>query len=224
MCKFFSAISDGKGNVKFFTIEDVVKIMCDGNKDNLNFNSHTSIAFYNGIKGTNEDKWNKWEYDVNKKMLNIDSLVTKDDSKKVKQTIEKYLKDKDIIYLQNLYNYNSGNWNSGDGVINFLCNKQIFVLFNKSCDEKDIEYAKEALYPVWVKFDLTQWINSGSMTDEEKQNNPSHTTAGGYLKKYSYKEAWTNAFSGLSSEEKNKIKKIKNFDKQIFKDITGIEM
>jgi hypothetical protein len=58
-----SCISDGKGKVLFFKVEDIVKIMTQCNPDNYEWNSHTSIAYFNGIKGKNEDKWNKWEYD-----------------------------------------------------------------------------------------------------------------------------------------------------------------
>ncbi len=119
MCKFFSCISDGKGKTLFFTIEQVAKIMAEGNKNNYDFNSHTSIAHFNGIEGLEEDKWNKWEYDVARTKLNIDELHTTDDSEKVKVAIEKYIDGKDVAYLNNLYNRNSGNrnsgnWNSGD--------------------------------------------------------------------------------------------------------------
>jgi hypothetical protein len=124
MCNFFSCISDGNGKVLFFTLEDVVKIMVSGNPKNYEFNSHTSVAHFNGIEGREEDKWNKWEYDVDKKQLNIDTMRTKDDSTIVREIIEKYFEGKNIAYMRNLYNWNSGdrnsgnmnsgNWNSGD--------------------------------------------------------------------------------------------------------------
>jgi hypothetical protein len=130
MCNFFSAISNGEGKTLFFKLEDIVTIMAEGNLNNLDWNSHTSIAFYNNIKGLEEDKWNKWEYDVDKKLLNIDRLNTTDDGIKVKENIEKYLENKNILFIRNLYNknsgsrnsgsrnsgsWNSGSWNSGDG-------------------------------------------------------------------------------------------------------------
>ena len=61
MCKFFSTVSDGKGKAMFFKIEDVAKIMAEGNPQNYNFNSHTSVADYHGYKSAKEDKLNKWE-------------------------------------------------------------------------------------------------------------------------------------------------------------------
>jgi len=114
MCKFFSAISNGKGKVLFFKTEDVVEIMSLGNKKDYNFNSHSSISNYFGIKAKDEHKYNFWEYDTTKKELNIDTLNTADDRKKTLSVIEKYLNKKDIAYIQNLYNMNSGYRNSGD--------------------------------------------------------------------------------------------------------------
>ena len=114
MCQFMSCISDGNGKVKFFKLEDVVNQMAEGNPKSFDWNSHTSIATFNGIIPTQEDKWNKWEYDVDKKEIKADSLVSLDDRDLVVKAIKKYLKGKDIGYMRNLYNLNSGNQNSGD--------------------------------------------------------------------------------------------------------------
>jgi hypothetical protein len=115
MCKFFSSISNGNGKVLFFKIDQIVKIMVDGNPENYDFNSHTSIAHFNGIKGAKEDNWNKWEYNVDTDTLEVDTLNTTDDRKKVLGAIKRYLKGKDIGYIRNIQNMNSGNGNSGDG-------------------------------------------------------------------------------------------------------------
>ena len=114
MCKFFSAISDGKGKTIFMKPKDIGKIVAEGNPKKYNPNSHTSIADYHGIKGAAEDKYNKWEYDVDKKTLNIDDLNTKDDSVLVKKAIEKFLKGKDTAFLRNLYGLNNGYRNNGN--------------------------------------------------------------------------------------------------------------
>jgi len=112
MCCFMSCNSNGKGKVQFFKVEDIAKIMAKGNPKNYDWNSHTSIAHYNGILGADEDKWNKWEYNPEKKTLTAGTLNTADDGKIVKKKIEQYLKGKNIGYLRNLYNLNSGNRNS----------------------------------------------------------------------------------------------------------------
>jgi hypothetical protein len=113
MCKFFSVISDGKGEVLFFRIEDVVKIMSEGNPKSYDFNSHTSIAHFHGIEAKDKSKWNFWEYDIDKKELKEDVIVTTRDTETVRVKIEKYFKGKNIGYMRNLYNRNSGDRNSG---------------------------------------------------------------------------------------------------------------
>jgi hypothetical protein len=114
MCQFFSAISDGNGKVLFFTVEDIAKIMANGNPKSYEWNSHTSIAHFNGIEGVDEDKWNKWEYDCDQRKLKVDQLNATDDSEKVRPIIEKYLTTENTIYLRNFYLRNSGNSNSGN--------------------------------------------------------------------------------------------------------------
>ncbi len=52
----------------YFYFRGHTKIEKEGNPNNYeSWNSHTSIAHYNGIKGAEEDKWNKWEYDNEEK-------------------------------------------------------------------------------------------------------------------------------------------------------------
>ena len=43
MCKFFSAISDGKGDTKFFKPEDIAKLMSEGNKKNYDKKLYENI-------------------------------------------------------------------------------------------------------------------------------------------------------------------------------------
>jgi hypothetical protein len=113
MCKFFSCISNGKGKVLFFLVKDIQKIQRSGNPKNYNWNSHTSIAnFYN----VDEDKWNKWEYNPETKILKLDGgLITKcDDKDSVLDVCNKYFTSENALYLQKLYLNNSGYYNSGN--------------------------------------------------------------------------------------------------------------
>ena len=70
-------------------------------------------------------------------------------------------------------------------------------------------------------FDLTEWTE---YTKEEKAADPEKEKIGGYLKTYSMEEAWANWWNKLSDENKAIIQQIPNFDKEVFKDITGIEI
>ena len=62
------------------------------------------------------------------------------------------------------------------------------------------------------------------MTDKEKQDHPSHTTTGGYLKTYEYQEAWRKAFDAASEEERKAVMDLPNFDADIFAEISGIDV
>ena len=292
MSQFFSAISNGRGKVLFFKIEDIVKEMVKGNPKNYDWNSHTSLADFFGIKGREEDKWNKWEYDPYKKELKADILNIIDDSKEVKQVLGKYFeKIKNLDYLRNLYNRNSGDrnsgygnsgngnsgywnsgnensgdgnngyWNSGNGnsgnrnsgygnsgnensgdrnsgygnsgngnsgywnsghwnsgcIIGHFSSIKQFFLFNKCCTEEEANEVYKL--ELWKYFNLTEWIDINKMTEEEKKTNPDYQVMGGYLKRYSYKEAWAK----VPKEIIEKIKQLKNFDSIVFEEITGIK-
>ena len=217
MCNFFSCISDGKGQVLYFTAEEIVTQMAKGNPENYSFNSHSSIADFHNIKGTQEDKWNKWEYDTNKKELKQDTLNTIDDSVAVIKRIEEYLKDKDISFLINLYNRNSGDHNSGS-IVNHFCTKENFIMFDKKCTKKD----SQKMYDLYLYqyFNVNTWIDESQMTDEEKENNPTYSTTGGYIRKGTLKECWKTVPVNVLK----KIKKLKNFDAKKFKKISGLNI
>ena len=68
---------------------------------------------------------------------------------------------------------------------------------------------------------MTEWIY---YTEEEKENSPIRKAIGGYLKKYTFKEACENWWNSLDEIDRKLIQTIPNFDKSIFKEITGIEV
>ena len=140
--------------------------------------------------------------------------------------------------------YNSGNWNSGDynsgnrnsGYCNSGdCNSGIFIntnlpifSFNKKTKltmNEFMEKYKTAMNTIiFSEFPLTKWISKENMTDEEKEKYPYYETTGGYLRTNTYKQAWAEAWKLYSEKEKQAIQKLPNFDKDIFKDITGIDI
>jgi hypothetical protein len=62
------------------------------------------------------------------------------------------------------------------------------------------------------------------MTDKEKADNKNAFVTGGYLKTYSYKEAWANAYKKATKEDIKLLKALPNWDATIFEDITGIKV
>ena len=62
------------------------------------------------------------------------------------------------------------------------------------------------------------------MTDEEKAAHPEHLVTGGFLKhieKVTGRQIW---WDDLSDHKKKIVLNLPNFDKAIFKEITGIEV
>lgn len=92
--------------------------------------------------------------------------------------------------------------------------------FDKPCelDWYDVDL------PDFTGFYLTEWVRQKDMMDEEKKNNPTYKATGGYLKTYTYEEAWANFWSKTSEENKQKFYNLPNFDAKVFKKITGIDV
>lgn len=134
----------------------------------------------------------------------------------------------------NTGNCNTGNWNTGSynacnhsaGMFN--TKEQPLYLFNKPTDFTRDEFRN--IFPneydllFHSLFPLTEWIIESNMSAEEKEANPSYKTTGGYLKKRTYHEAWRIMWDSWTKEQQDSIKKLPNFDKDIFKEITGIEV
>ena len=227
MCKFFSAISNGEGEVKFFKPEDIAREMAKGNPKRYDWNSHTSIASYHGINGAEEDKWNKWEYDVDKKKLSVDSLNSTNDDKRVARVVRAFLKESDLLYLRNMYGnnsgyrnsgyYNSGDYNSGT-LMGHFCTEKKYFLFDIPCTKEEADEVRNL--GVYNYFNINEFIYENKMTTKEKKANPNYKGLGGYLKTIDYKQAWKKVPKDII----DKIKKLKNFDKKKFKEITGLNI
>lgn len=97
-----------------------------------------------------------------------------------------------------------------------------YHVFNKQVEKEEWEKIKSSL-PT-IKLLITHWIDKKDMTDEEKENNSIYKQIGGYLKRFTYEEAWKNWWAQAKQLEKDAITDIKYFDKEIFKGITGIDV
>lgn len=134
--------------------------------------------------------------------------------------------------LCNSGDYNSGDWNSGDwnkcsfsnGCFNTTSPK--IYLFNKPSSWTYRDWLNsEACYLIeQISENLVQWVQYSDMTDEEKAEHPEAETTDGYLKKLDDSEFAVLWWSELSDCQKAIITAIPNFDKAIFKEITGIDV
>nr|DAD67674.1 MAG TPA: hypothetical protein [Siphoviridae sp. ctYKh4] len=132
-------------------------------------------------------------------------------------------------------NRNSGNRNSGDcnsGDWNKTCfsngcfnteSPKIF-LFNKPSDWTYQDWLNsDARYILMnCPSNVIAWVWDDDMTDEEKEQHPEYSVTGGFLKhieKETGRQMW---WDGLSDRKKDIVMQLPNFDKDIFKEITGI--
>jgi len=116
-------------------------------------------------------------------------------------------------------NWNSGNWNSGC----FNTDEPNARFFNKDTTIKMSEFYSSERCPSSYGFYLTKWVDSSKMTDQEKEDNLTYKTCGGYLKTYTYEEAWANFWKDTTEENRQKFLNLPNFSAKIFKEITGID-
>lgn len=132
--------------------------------------------------------------------------------------------------LFNTGNRNTGDWNTGygntcDGSNGVFCTKpdMNIRIFNRPSGMSLRDFYRSRYYEALCSapFILTKWI---PYTEEEKKADPEKEMIGGYLKKYTMKEAWANWWGEMSEEAKKIVQDIPNFDANIFKEITGIEV
>lgn len=122
--------------------------------------------------------------------------------------------------------YNSGDWNSGYGNSTdretgiFNSEPGTVRMFNKPTDKK----WEEISHPDFIEFCLTKWISEDEMTDEEKKANPQYHVTKGYLKTFTWLEAWANFWKDTDEKNRKKFLALPNFDPKVFKDITGIDV
>jgi hypothetical protein len=133
---------------------------------------------------------------------------------------------------RNSGDWNSGDWNSGDwnkcsfsnGCFNTVSPK--IYLFNKPSEltYEDWLNSKARYLLNQIPGDVLEYIYLSDMTDEEKAAHPEAETTGGYLKILDNSECAVIWWCGLSDRQKAVITAIPNFDKEIFKQITGIDV
>ncbi|MDR3595145.1 pentapeptide repeat-containing protein [Clostridium sp.] len=137
---------------------------------------------------------------------------------------------------RNTGNWNTGDWNTGDG--NTGDGNTVDYSSGVFCTQEEkikfFDKPSELIYRDWLdhrarriinwNMETTTWVCEENMSDEEKEEYPTYKTTGGYLKVFSYKEAWNNLWDNLTNDEKEIIKSIPNFNAKKFELITGIKI
>jgi len=129
---------------------------------------------------------------------------------------------------RNTGNRNTGDWNTGDwNTGNRNTETENIRLFNKPSDWTYRDWLNsEARYVMTdCPHTRTIWIDSENMIDSEKEENPTWECTGGYLKTIEVtnddKQAW---WDNLDNSDKESVMSLPNFDRVVFKEVTGIEV
>ena len=124
----------------------------------------------------------------------------------------------------NTGNRNTGNWNTGDwntGYFNRDTPKTVRV-FEKEIDREVWESTER---PDFLYFQLTDWVLESDMSDAEKETHKdTYGNCGGYLKSYTYQEAFRKSWSNAGVDDRKKVLSLPGFDNEIFRDISGIDV
>lgn len=125
----------------------------------------------------------------------------------------------------NTGDYNTGNWNStnfSSGFFNSI--EQPMYIFNQPIDVPRSKFNCKGLIVLKWNFENSWWIYESNMTEEEKIKYPTYKTTGGYLKTVDFKTACKMMWDNLDSDDKKEVKKIPNFNVEVFEEITGINV
>ncbi len=146
---------------------------------------------------------------------------------------------------RNSGNGNSGNRNSGDRNSGDRNSGYRNSGFGNSCDFSNGVFCSESDMNIrifnspsgmslkdWYRskyydactsapFELTEWVE---YTKEEKASGEKKAICEGHLITYTWEEAWAMWWNKLSKEAKKTIQEIPNFNTEIFKEITGIDV
>lgn len=127
---------------------------------------------------------------------------------------------------------NTGNWNSGDWNCTdystgcFNTEEKNIIMFNKITNWTFNQWLHSKAHNILsdIPKEPVKWIDADDMSDEEKEQYPTYITTGGYLKVLDKESAAQDYWNGLSKDDKQEIYELPNFDKDIFKQCTGIEV
>jgi len=129
-------------------------------------------------------------------------------------------------------NWNSGNWNSGDwNSGDWNSGYRNSGAFNRDCPkmrlfEKDLDITVQEFYNnnnLYIDLPLNVWVDKSDMTKEEKKENNSWETTGGFLRTLDYKDAHRKWWAD-NSDDHDRFLNLPGFDAEIFFDITGIDV
>lgn len=114
---------------------------------------------------------------------------------------------------------NTGGWNTG--YFNTKTPEDVMV-FDGAIVNRD---AFLSACPSWLYGPSpTTWVPDTEMTDQEKVDNPTFHTCGGYLRVNDWMAEWAKAFASASPEDVQRVRDLPGFNAEVFKKITGLDL
>lgn len=121
--------------------------------------------------------------------------------------------------------YSVGNWSISDySTGHFSTQTPELTVFDEPCELEVWEEWIDNEAPLWLFFELTEWVYEQDMADKEKQDYPKYKTTGGYLRVYDHQEAFQRSYNNATREEQLKILTCPNFNADKFYEISGIRV
>jgi len=110
---------------------------------------------------------------------------------------------------------------------NVLCCYDVKLKEFNFCNKQLTEARYKEVKKIWndvftEKFKITKWVKEEDMTDEEKKANTDFCVNKGYLKLIEWEEAWQERWANAKGKEK--LLELPEFDPEVFKSITGIDI
>lgn len=129
----------------------------------------------------------------------------------------------------NIGNNNSGDWNKTRFSSGCFCTQEPKILmFNKPSEwtfhDWDMSEARYILNRMPFDIEHIEYVKLEDMSIEEKAEHPESKITGGYLRIVNNHTCAQDWWAKLSKEDKSVVMTLPNFDKDIFKEITGIDV
>jgi len=118
---------------------------------------------------------------------------------------------------------NTGDWNTSNFNTGSFNTEEVLevLVFNKMCSKKEWDNANK---PYCLYFKVNEWVDFEDMTKEEKQEYNTSKYTGGFMRNMDYKKAFTESMKKATKEEIEQVKKLPNFDADVFYKISGFKI
>lgn len=107
-------------------------------------------------------------------------------------------------------------------IVYFNTKNHKLYFFNKESDMSLEDFRRSNLYYILSKLSLIEYVDKKNITDKEREQYKEYENR--YYKILDFREGFTKFWKNLSKDEKQEIKKMPNFNHNMFYKISGIDV